>query len=151
MNAVGQELLAQAQHLDRRVLEALEGLGCAVDQQPFGCVANAHCWRITQKPLGQRFDGQGQRLGMNHINVDPNHAPGRNTDAGLWPFAPDIDLVVRRVTLAVSAPFGVVVPRAQTVHARLLGARLDRQDRKPVVDQAGAKLRHEICVAHHVL
>ena len=87
---------------------------------------------------------------MQDIDVDANYPSRGDADAGLRPVAPDAHFVVGGVPLAVPAPLRVVVPGLAAIHAGLFGARLDRQDRKAVIDQGRTQLSHEIIVCHRV-
>ena len=148
VDAIGDELLADPQHFDGRVLESGKRLHGPVDQQALGCMANADCRCIAQHPLGEclHLERDGGRI--EDVDVNADHPARGNADAGFGPVAPDVDLVVGGVTLAMSAPLGVLVPSAKLVQPRLLGVGLNRQDRKAAIDQGGAQLRHVILVCH---
>jgi hypothetical protein len=66
-------------------------------------------WRAPRSPCA--IDGRVRR----HVDVDANHPSRGDADAGFGPVAPDVDLVVGGVALAVPAPLGVLVPGAKLV------------------------------------
>ena len=151
VNAIRNELLPHAQHLDRRVLETAERLSGSVHQQALGRVANTNCGCVAQQPFRQTLNLNGDVFGLQHIDVDADHLACGDANACLGPVAPDVNFVLGRVALTVAAPLGVVLPGTQAKHARLFSTGLDRQNGVAAIYECGPKLGHVIVWIHAFL
>ena len=151
VNAIRNELLPHAQHLDRRVLETAERLSGSVHQQTLGSVADANCGCVAQQPFRQTLNLNCDVFGLQHIDVDADHLTCGDANACLGPVAPDVDFVLSRVALTVAAPLGIVLPGTQAKHARLFSAGLDRQNGVAAIYECGPKLGHVIVWIHAFL
>ena len=138
MNGVGDELLAQAQHLQRMPLDALERLRGAVDQQPLGRPADAQRRRVAEPLARQLLDAVRQLGIIGDVDVDRRDGATDDADAGVGPAAPLREFEIGGGACGVPGPVRIIAPAATTMTAGLLGAGLDRDDRIAVGDQPRA-------------
>ena len=89
----GDELLAEAEHLDRMRFHAVERLGRAVDQQALGRQAEPDRGRVTERLARQPLQ-PARDLIVPDIDVDADHGAGRDPNAGVRPAVPDGKLVL---------------------------------------------------------
>ena len=139
MNRVGDELLAEAEHLQRMALDALERLHGAVDQQPLGRPPDAQRRRVAE-PLARKLLDAMRQLGIvGDIDVDRGDGAADDADAGVGPAAPLRELKLGGGARGVPGPIRIIAPAAAAMAAGLLGAGLDRDDRIAVGDEARAE------------
>ena len=135
------------EHLDRVRFHAGDRLGRAVDQQPLGRHADPHERGVAEPLARQLLEPARERRVVLDIEVDADHGPGRDADAGVRPLRPDGQLMLGCRPAAMLRPAGVVAPGAALEQPGLLGAGHDRQDRIAVVDQPRPEPRH-VALAH---
>ena len=153
MDGIGDELLAQAEHLQRMALDALERLHGAVDQQPLRRPPDAQRRRFAQ-PLAREFFEAMRQLGIiGNVDVDGGDGAADDADAGVGPAAPLRQLKLGGGARGVPGPIRIIAPAATTMAAGLLGAGLDRDDRIAVGEEARAVSIHEArhCAASWML
>ena len=85
MGCIGQELLAEAKHLQRMTFDAPERGCCAIDQHPFWRLANAQRRRVPQPRAGQLLDLERQFRVLNDVNIDSRNRTANNPNAAIGP------------------------------------------------------------------
>ena len=138
MDGVGDELLAQAEHLQRMPLDAFERRHGAVDQQPLRRPPDAQRRRVAQPLARELFEAMRQLGIIGDIDVDGGDGAADDPDAGVGPAAPLRQLELGGGARGVPGPIRIIAPAATTMAAGLLGAGLDRDDRIAVGDEARA-------------
>src|SRR5262245_59679022 len=129
MNRVGDELLSEAEHLQRMALDALERRDGAVDEEPLGRSPDAQR-RGVAEPLSRQPLDAVRDLDIAHdIDVNRGDSAAGDSNAGLGPTPPLRKLELGGGARGVPRPIRIIAPAATTMAARLLGAGLDRNDR----------------------
>jgi hypothetical protein len=85
MGGIGDELLAQSEHLQRMMLDAPERRSRAIYQHALRCLSDPQGGRIAQPVARQALDMQGQFSVLDDVDVDRSNRATNDPNAAIGP------------------------------------------------------------------